>query len=131
VPRSTPTPAQPALVQNPAEEHRYNAACAAVLAAAGQGEASADHRDRERAALRKQARDWLHADLALWSALAGSPKPQFRAVVRDKLHHWQTDTDLASIRDPDALAKLAETEADECRKLRGDVAAVMKKASDK
>src|SRR5262249_42911465 len=41
--------------------HRYNAACAAALAGAGQGEDGAKLDDKERARWRKQAVDWLRA----------------------------------------------------------------------
>jgi hypothetical protein len=52
-------------------------------------------------------------------------------VVREKLHRWQRDADLSCVRDPEGLEKLSEVEADECRKLWDDVAAVLKKAGEK
>jgi hypothetical protein len=43
--------------------HRYNAACAAALAACGQGKDSAKRDAQERARLRRQALDWLREGL--------------------------------------------------------------------
>jgi serine/threonine protein kinase/Flp pilus assembly protein TadD len=47
-------------------DHRYNAACAAALPGCGQGEDSQALGEPERARLRRQALDWLRADLAAW-----------------------------------------------------------------
>lgn len=44
------------------------------------------------------------------------------------LQHWQTDPDLAGIRDLQPLAKLPEPEQETYRKLWADVAALLKKA---
>ena len=55
--------------------HRYNAACHAALAATGQGEDAAKLDDAEKARLRKQALDWLRADLALRTEQLESGQP--------------------------------------------------------
>jgi hypothetical protein len=107
--------------------HRYNAACSAALAAAGQGEDAGKLEDKERARLRKQALDWLRADLDLSAKQVEKGKPPVRAVVLKKLQHWQKDTDLASLRDAAALEKLPEAERAACQKLWTDVAALLKK----
>ena len=82
--------------------HRYNAACAAALAAAGQGEDAARLDDNERTRLRKQALDWLKADLAARGSRVDSGPPEARAAIVRTLSHWQKDTDLAGLRDADA-----------------------------
>lgn len=74
----------PALAANLTAYYRYNAACVAV-----------------RAGQRQQAHDWLRADLTAWL-----PKRN-RA---QELGLWLTDTDLAPVRDPDALARLPDEE---------------------
>jgi tetratricopeptide (TPR) repeat protein len=109
-------------------EHRYGAACCAALAAAGVGEDAAKLDDKERARLRKQARAWLHADLALRGKQLESGKPADRANVQKKMQHWQKDADLAGIRDADALAKLPAEERAAWEKLWADVAALLKRA---
>ena len=56
--------ADPTLADNLEAEHRYSAACSAALAAAGKGADAAGLDDQERDRLRKQALDWLQAELA-------------------------------------------------------------------
>jgi len=48
--------------------------------------------------------------------------------VLQHLRHWQEDTDLAGLRDQDAVAKLPGEEQDACRKLWADVTALRDKA---
>jgi superkiller protein 3 len=120
--------AQPKLAEDLQAGHRYNAACAAALAAAGQGENSGKLDDKERARLRQQALGWLRADLALWGKQVESATPQARAAVQKTLRHWQEDPDLVGLRDAAALAKLPEAERAEWEKLWADVEATLKKA---
>src|SRR5262249_8972621 len=87
------------------EPHRA-AACNAALAAAGVGADAAQLDDRERRRLRKQALDWLRADLALRTRQLESDKPAERAWAQAVLRYWQQDADLAGIRDRAALARL-------------------------
>jgi hypothetical protein len=110
--------------------HRYNAACAAALAGCGPGTDADKLDDKERARLRRQALDWLMADLALWAKRAESAKPGERTAARHKMKHWQSDPDLASLRDKEALEKLPEVERDEWRRFWDEVAAVLAKAGD-
>jgi serine/threonine protein kinase/Flp pilus assembly protein TadD len=105
--------------------HRYNAACAAALAGCGQGEDAAGLDDEERIRLRRQAVDWLRADLAAWTKLLEHSPRQARAAVAHTVQRWQTDTDLAGLRDQHALAKLPEDERATCRKLWADVAVLL------
>ena len=50
--------------------------------------------------------------------------------MRDTLEHWQRDTDLAGVRDADALKKLSAEEQEAWRKLWADVAELLKKADN-
>jgi tetratricopeptide (TPR) repeat protein len=117
----------PKLADDLGAQHRYNAACFAALAAAGQGEDAAHLDDPERARLRKQAFDWLRADLALYMKQLQTGKPADRATVQQRMKHWQKDTDLAGLRDPAALAKLPVEEQQACAQVWADVAALLKK----
>jgi serine/threonine-protein kinase len=104
---------------------RYNAACAAVLAAAGQDVDAATVGGTERTHQRRQALDWLQADLAAWA------KAPDRALVQRTLWHWQQDFDLASVRDQEALAKFPSAERDAWTKFWSDVADLLQQSSGK
>ena len=120
--------ADPKLAENLRAGHRYNAACSASLAAAGQGEDAAKPDDEERSRLRKQALDWLRADLTLRARQLETGKPADRDAVQQALRYWQKDPDLAGIRDAAALAKLPAEERAACEKLWADAAALLEKA---
>ncbi len=121
--------ADPKLADDLKAAHRYDAACYATRAAAGQGNDAAELDDKERARLRQQARDWLRADLALWTKQLEAGKTADRTAVQQMLSHWHKDPDLAGIRDTAALAKLPGEEQKACTQLWADVAAVLKTAN--
>jgi serine/threonine-protein kinase len=123
--------AEPKLADDLGAAHRYRAACAALLAAAGQGKDAGKLDDKEKARLRKQALDWLRADLALRTKQLESGQPAERAAVQRALRHWQKDSDLAGLRDKTAQAKLPADEQKACTQLWADVAALLKKAEEK
>jgi len=100
--------ADPGLADDLGSGLRYNAACSAASAAAGVGADSADLDDPERARLRKQALDWLGADLVLHAKRLETGRPADRGAVHEALTAWQGDPDLAGIRDAAALAKLPD-----------------------
>jgi WD40 repeat protein/serine/threonine protein kinase len=103
--------------------HRYNAACAAVLAAAGQGQNDPPLDDAARAKLRHQALDWLKAELTAWTSFLeqGSPHTQLNRVRKPS--DWKHDGNLASIRDGAARAKLPADEQEAFTELWADVEA--------
>jgi hypothetical protein len=105
------------------QQYRYNAAGAAALAGCGQGNDADKPDDQGRARLRRQAVEWLRADLAYWTKEVDS----HRALVQQTLQHWQDDADLAGIRDKDALMKLPADEREACQKLWADVAELLKR----
>jgi serine/threonine-protein kinase len=120
--------ADPKLAADLSAQHRYNAACSAALAAFGQGK-DADKLDaKERQRLRRQALEWLRADLDAWSKRIADAKLQEKEAIRKVLQHWQQDTDLAGLRDDKALSALPADERDAWKKLWADVAAVLGKA---
>jgi hypothetical protein len=127
--------ANPELERDMNAQHRYNASCAALLAASGQGEDAPSLDDAKRASLRRQALGWLRADLAFWKEqLAGAardPNPlssaKLRATVRGTLRHWQKDTDLAGVRDAEELAKLPDAEREGWNKLWVEVTELLEK----
>jgi Flp pilus assembly protein TadD len=109
----------------------YNAACAAALAGCDQSENAAKIDEKERSRWRKQALDWLRTALNLWAKRIDDGKPQDRVAAAKEFKHCQEDSDLAGVRDKDALAKLPADEQDSWRKLWADVDALLKKAQEK
>jgi tetratricopeptide (TPR) repeat protein len=119
--------AQPGLTEDRQRQHRYNAACAAALAAAGQGVEKPAPEDRARTNLRRQAIAWLNVELDAWTKILECGKAKDFNVAFH-LNHWTEDSDLASIRDPESLAKLPECERELLRKLWARVDALLAKA---
>jgi serine/threonine-protein kinase len=107
--------ARPPRADDLGSSNRYAAACAAARAAAAKDPLGGP----ERAGLRRQALAWLRADLALGTRLLNEGQ---RVVW--SLADWQTDADLASVRDPARLAKLPEAERALWQRLWADVAAL-------
>jgi tetratricopeptide (TPR) repeat protein len=118
--------AEPKLADDLQTGNRYNAACSAALAAAGLGNDAANLDDVVRTRLRKQALDWLRADLTAFTKQLESGPPAARNVVGQIVAHWQQDADLAGIRDKAALAKLPPDERAAWESLWGEVAALLK-----
>jgi len=107
---------------------RYDAACAAALAAAGQGKDDPPPTDAARSKLRQQALDWLKTERDAWAKLLDTGKPEARATVVQTIQHWQKDTDLAGVRDASALAKLPDAEQKGWHALWEGVESLLKKA---
>jgi serine/threonine-protein kinase len=64
----------------------------------------------ERPALRRQALDWLTADLAAWQERAATDPAKPRTAVHGRMANWLTDPDLASVREPAGLENLPADE---------------------
>jgi serine/threonine protein kinase len=110
------------------KQHPYNAACAAAKAADGQGVDNPRPDDVAKAKLREQALAWLQSELATWSKFVESGPPQAKAFIAQTLEHWQKDTDLAGIREPEALEGLPGPERDAWRALWEEVSKLLGKA---
>jgi serine/threonine-protein kinase len=117
--------AAPALADDLGARHRYNAARAAAQAGCGHGADATGLGEAERKRWRDQARQWLRAELAARGrALDADPKAARRGV-REALTRWRKEPDLACVRDPGELNKLAAHERKEYLALWADVAAVL------
>jgi serine/threonine-protein kinase len=115
-------------VEELAAEGRYPAARCAALAGCGRGEDGAGLGEAERARWRRQARDWLRADLALWAQALASGSGAARGRVKNVLTYWQADPDLAGLREPGALEQLSADERKEWLALWDEVGAVLRRA---
>ncbi len=91
-------------------QNRYNAACAAALAAAGAGKGEPPLDEPAKTSLRRQALDWLKAELAAWTKIVDrDPKSRNQAVLAVK--HWKDDADLVSVREAASLRGCPTTSA--------------------
>jgi hypothetical protein len=114
--------AQPTLSNDLTQGYRYNAACCALLAGVGPRKPVAD----EAAKLRAQALTWLRADLDLFARQFRAGRAGDVLLLSDRLAWWKKDPDLASVRDPQALATLPAAEPAAWRKLWADVEGLLK-----
>jgi eukaryotic-like serine/threonine-protein kinase len=121
--------ADPKLRDDRQFQHRYNAACAASLGAAGQGKDDPTPDDVAKTKLRGQALDWLKAELATWTKLLESGPPQARPFIVQTLGHWKVDADLAALRDAEGLAKLSEPERTEWQAIWAEVDSLLTRAA--
>jgi Flp pilus assembly protein TadD len=119
----------PERVAGPPNGERYNAACAAALAGCGQGKDAAALDDQARAGLRKQALDWLRADLTAWRGVLEKGPAKEAVAVAGKVGWWLQDTDFAGVRGEKALAALPAAERVDWRKLWQDVEALRQRAA--
>ncbi len=110
--------ADPKLVD--VDQSAYYAACAAALAAAGKDQDAVMPDEQQQSRLRQQALDWLRAGLAAWQKRRQS-QPQAQSETRRELERWRRNTDLAGVRDPEALGKLPEAERQAWQKLWAEV----------
>jgi serine/threonine-protein kinase len=101
--------------------NRYNAACSAALGGCGRGKDEVSPDEAVKTKLRDQARQWLQEDLSLRARQLASDKKDARKAGREALAHWKLDSDLASVRDADGLAKLPEPERKEWQTLWSEV----------
>ena len=120
--------ADPKLGESREHQHRYNAACVAALAASGQARDDPPPDDDARAKFRNQSLEWLKAELVAWAKVLGGDVRNDRREILRAFRHWKVDTDLASIRDPEPLAKLSESEQKAWRTLWADAEALLKRA---
>ena len=108
--------------------HRFNAACAGAMAGCGQGEDGAKTNDAERERFRKQALEWLTADLTAWTNLVDNAADRLR--VRKEMQRWQSHPAFTGVRDAAALARLPDAERAEWQKLWTSVAELLKRTDE-
>jgi tetratricopeptide (TPR) repeat protein len=120
---------QAGLAANPKSANRYNAACSAVLAGCGQGQDAAGLDEKERGRLRRQALDWLKADLLAWRQLLDNDLKAGPTVTKN-LQYWLQDPDFNGVRHG-ALAKLPEAERQPWRQLWADVTDTLARSQGK
>jgi tetratricopeptide (TPR) repeat protein len=88
----------------------YPAACAAIGAGCGNGEEAPPLKASERLRWRKQALDWLRAELERQGQSLRANPSTARRTVFGTLRQWKRDPSLAGVRDLAALSRLPEEE---------------------
>jgi serine/threonine-protein kinase len=111
-----------ALADDRGARHRYYAARVAAQAGCGRGTDAAGLGREERARWRRQALEWLRADLAAWVPLLDGNSAAARGQVRSALSLWRDDPDLSCVREAAELDHLAPDERKEFVALWADVA---------
>jgi serine/threonine-protein kinase len=81
-------------------ECRYLAARCAALAGASRGKDGASLSATERARWRRQARQWLQADLAQWNKSLNAGSELDRDLAKKMLTRWRVEPDLAVLLEP-------------------------------
>jgi tetratricopeptide (TPR) repeat protein len=120
----------PSLAEHRQAGHRYSAACCAARAGCGQGQDAARLDEQDRARWRRQAQQWLRADLASYAERLRSGSPLDRTEVRQKLQRWRTDPQLVGVRGAAAIGKLPAEERAGWAKLWAEAEALQQKAEE-
>jgi hypothetical protein len=119
--------ADPALLTGRPSRLRYHAACAGALAGCGRGRDTAGLDEEARAGFRRQALDWLRAELEARVRLLEDPQTAYLTVPRD-LPYWLEAPDFAGVRGPEALGRLPQSERQAWQQLWADVADTLARA---
>jgi tetratricopeptide (TPR) repeat protein len=108
-------------------EGRYLAARCAALAGGGLGKDGARLSPAERARWRRQAGQWLRADLAQWATSLDSGSELDRNLAKKMLTRWRVEPDLASLFEPNAPEELSADEQKDYLALWYEVGVVVKR----
>jgi serine/threonine-protein kinase len=108
-------------------ECSYLAARCAALAGAGLGKDGATLSAAERTRWRRQARQWLRADLAQWARSLDSGYEVDRNLAKKMLTRWRVEPDLAGLFEPNAPEELSADEREDYLALWHEVGVVVKR----
>jgi serine/threonine-protein kinase len=106
-------------------EIRYRAARCAALAGCGVGKDSAKLSAAAQTHWRRKALEWLRTDLVVLSKTLDSGLRADRDIAKEMLTLWQDEPDLAGLREPAGLERLAEDERKDCLALWAEVGVVL------
>ena len=95
-------------------QHRYNAACAAALA--GCGKTRDIPAPDEPAPQTAPSAPGSMLNCPFGPSSSHPPSPKSAAAIAQTLEHWRVDSDLAGVREPDAIDALPEPERADSRR---------------
>jgi len=95
------------------------------MSAGDVGENGTDLNETERARMRGLAREWLLSDLEVWKKVLELNRTTGREIVNQQLVRWQSDPDLAGVREASELEKLPPDQHRDFAKLWDNVAQVV------
>jgi serine/threonine protein kinase/Tfp pilus assembly protein PilF len=122
---------EPRLADDLQHQLRYGAARAAALAGCGRGNDADRSDERERVRLRRQALDWLRADLAVYRGDLEKVPDKAAPEIRKRMQHWQQDKDFAGVRNAKGLDRLPEAERAAWQELWREVTDLLTRAEEK
>lgn len=114
----------PQLAEDRTQQHPYNAACSAALAALdlagsgkenGQDDASGSNSE-EGTEFHELASAWLNSELDRWEKFVEAHPDQVELVAKT-MRHWQQDADLIGVREAEHLAGLPDAQRQTLEKL--------------
>jgi tetratricopeptide (TPR) repeat protein len=111
-------------------QYRYSAACCAAEAGCGRGKDAGPLKEEDRRRWRKQALQWLRAELVGHSRRLKSSNRADRQEVQHQMQRWLADSHFDDVRSVKALAWLAAEERKEWRKLWAEVEALRQKGQE-
>src|SRR5262245_50901263 len=117
--------AAPALADDLGASHRYNAARAAAQAGCGHGTDATGRGEDERKRCRDQSREWLKADLVARARALEAGTMATRGAPLMALTRLRNEPDLACVREPGELDKLAPGERMEYLAIWRDLDAIL------
>jgi len=123
--------ADPKLVRDRDTNDRYDAACSAALAGCGKCKDNPAPDEAARTRLRRQALDWLRAELEAWNRHVATEGSRVSENFQFYVGQYRSDGDLAGVRDPEALAKLPEEEQKAWRAFWAEVDSALKTVPEK
>lgn len=121
--------ADPAMDDHMIQQYRYQAACAAAMAGSSSGNDGVDLDGAEQTRWRRQALQWLQADLEDYDKQLETGPPEVRSAIVRTLQQWQAQPDLAGLREADSISKLPEDEQQLLRTFWADCDRLLKRAA--
>lgn len=118
---------EPELADDLNAMNRFNAACSAALAGCGKGKDARELDDTQRLGWRKQALEWLRADLNA-RATALQRRPQENVTTARMMAQWQTTPALLGVHEESGLQELPVDERAAWRELWADIRQLRRQA---